>query len=199
MEPKSFIAGFAVAAFFLLLAVGIAGVMVPQKTNANPECPQASPITIGNSQCPSVQALFSPDSSDEIISLMRSAKDSIDLEMYVFTDDVLARELVDAQRRGVKVRVILESRVESTASTKTIPDALLAGGVEVKWASVQYALTHSKMMIIDGKKVLVGSINFSKNAQHKNREAAAIIESAQKVSEYEAIFQKDWQDGSLAG
>lgn len=180
MDVKSFAAGIVFCAVMLALAYAIAAPMLAGQKDA--------------SSCPAVEPLFSPDSSAEIISLMRSAQKSIDLEMYVFTDSALANELVDAKKRGVTVRVILEARVGSKASTQTIPAALSAGGAEVKWASLAYALTHSKMMIIDGKKVLVGSINFSKNAQHRNREAAAVIESEDKTAAYAAIFEQDWQD-----
>ena len=183
MDAKSFLAGIIVSSALLAVALAI-------------YFPAAS--LQANDACPSLQPLFSPDSSDEIIAMMRSAQKTIDIEMYVFTDDALARELVDAQKRGVKVRVILESRVESKASTQTIPAALEAGGIEVRWASLSYALTHSKMMVIDGKKVLVGSINFSKNAQHRNREAAAIIGCGEKVAEYSAVFEKDWTDATIA-
>jgi cardiolipin synthase A/B len=180
MDAKSFVVGFA----FCLLLIAVAYVAA----NA------LAPTSVSGQTCADVQPLFSPDSSSGIISLMRSAQKTIDVEMYVFTDDALARELADAQKRGVEVRVILEPRVDSTPSTKTIPDALLAAGVEVRWASLQYALTHSKMMIVDGKKVLVGSINFSKNAQHKNREAAAILDCADEAAQYSSVFEKDWAD-----
>ncbi len=175
MEIKSFLAGVAFSALLLIAAILIANAIT------SPPCAQATP-------------LFSPDASDEIISMMREAKETIEVEMYVFTDDALARELSDAQKRGVQVRVILEGRVNSKASTQTIPAALEAAGVQVRWASLQYALTHSKMMIIDGKKVLIGSINFSKSAQHKNREAAAVLECPEDASQYSEVFEKDWKD-----
>lgn len=175
MEPKSFLAGFLFSALLLIAAIFI------YSASAQAPCTEAEP-------------LFSPDSSGAIISMMRTAQKTIEVEMYVFTDDALARELADAQKRGVEVRVILEGRVESRASTQTIPAALEASGVQVRWASLQYALTHSKMMIIDGKRVLVGSINFSKNAQHRNREVAAVLSCPEDARGYSAVFEKDWAD-----
>jgi phosphatidylserine/phosphatidylglycerophosphate/cardiolipin synthase-like enzyme len=141
--------------------------------------------------CNLVQPVFAPGASDEIVSLIRSAKYSIDIEMYVLTDKELAQELAAAAQRGVRVRVLLEPRVESS-SINSISKALDAGGVEVRWASTRFALTHAKMMIIDGKKALVGSINFSKAAQNKNREVDVLI-SGPVLDELKKTFENDWE------
>lgn len=149
---------------------------------------------VGRASCNLVQPLFSPGAGDEIISMIRSARTSVDVEMYVFTDANLARELTDAAGRGVRVRVILEPRVDSS-SLDTIAQAMQTGGVSVRWANVRYALTHTKMMIIDGKRALVGSINFSKAAQNKNREAALEV-SGPVLDSLTQLFETDWADAS---
>ncbi len=141
--------------------------------------------------CNLVQPIFSPGTAPDLISLIREAKSTIDIEMYVFTDDALARELTAASQRGVSVRIILESRVTSS-SLDTIANALRAGGVDVRWASTQFTLTHSKVMVIDGQKALVGSINFSKNAQNKNRETAVIIQGP-ALGPIISTFESDWK------
>ncbi len=146
--------------------------------------------------CNLVQPIFSPGTSSDLVSLIREAKATIDIEMYVFTDDALARELTAASQRGVSVRVILESRVKSS-SLDTIANALRAGGADVRWASAQFTLTHSKVMIIDGQKALVGSINFSKNAQNKNRETAVIIQGP-ALGPLISTFETDWKTATLA-
>jgi len=145
--------------------------------------------------CAHVEPVFSPGSSDEILGMIRSARESIDVEMYVFTNEEIARELVASAGRGVRVRVILEGRVNSYNLDK-ISAALADGGVLVRWASVEFKLTHSKLMLVDGKRALVGSINFSKAAVEGNREAGAFIEG-EAVREYAQIFEKDWQAAAI--
>ncbi len=149
-----------------------------------------------SASCNLVQPIFSPGTNEELVSLIRSARTSIDVEMYVFTDENLARELTEASARGVKVRVILEPRV-SASNLNAIAAGLQAGGVSVKWASVRYQLTHTKMMIVDGKEALVGSINFSKAAQNKNREAAVVLEGP-ALADLQKIFEQDFKDGTMA-
>jgi len=141
-----------------------------------------------------VALVFSPGAEGEVVSFIRSAQKSVDIEMYVFTSDVIARELGEAVKRGVTVRVILEPRVEDSRKQKMF-DTLSALGVEMKWASFEYKLTHSKFIVVDGKRALVGSINFSESALNYNRETAVEMEG-EKVKEIAAAFETDWAKAS---
>jgi len=53
---------------------------------------------------------------------------------------------------------------------------------------------HSKVIIIDGEKVEVGSINFSESALKGNREAGIIISSRAIASRFSEAFESDWQN-----
>ncbi|MFA4983630.1 MAG: phospholipase D-like domain-containing protein [Candidatus Micrarchaeia archaeon] len=143
-----------------------------------------------------VSFVFSPDAEGEVVSFLRSAEKSIDIEMYVFTSEDIIRELADAKRRGVRVRVILEPRIEDSRKERVF--ALLSeSGVEARWASFSYKLTHSKFVIVDGRRALVGSINFSQSALNLNREAAVAVEG-EKVAELSAVFEEDWEKAGAA-
>src|SRR5918996_443546 len=48
------------------------------------------------------------DGRAPLLDEIRAARRSIDLEVYIITDDVILQALEEAQRRGVDVRVILE-------------------------------------------------------------------------------------------
>jgi len=139
------------------------------------------------------RTVFSPNSEAELISFVESAQDTIDLEMYVFTSEEMARELSDAALRGVKVRIILEKRANSY-NLGEIVSALKEGGAQIRWASLDYKLTHTKMMIVDGKRVFVGSTNFSSSALNQNREMAVIL-SGEIIEEFILEFEKDWKMG----
>ncbi|MFA6328743.1 MAG: phospholipase D-like domain-containing protein [Candidatus Micrarchaeia archaeon] len=137
-----------------------------------------------------VALVLSPGAEGEVVSFIRSAQQGIDIEMYVFTSDDIARELGDAVKRGVRVRVIMEPRVEDSRKQRMF-DALTALGVDARWASFSYKLTHSKFAVVDGKRALVGSINFSESALNYNREAAVEVEG-EKVKELAETFETDW-------
>ncbi len=142
-----------------------------------------------------LEPVFSPGAESEVLSLINSAEETIDLEMYVFTSEEVRSALADAEGRGVEVRAILEPRLFDKSRQQETYDYLKGNGAEVRWASLSYKLTHSKMMIIDGEKALIGSINFSWSALNKNREAGAVI-YGEPVKEYLQIFESDWSMGT---
>ena len=134
--------------------------------------------------------VFSPGAEQEIISLIDTADSSLDVEIYVFSSQDVMDALIDAKNRGVNVRVIMEKRTMSNTNQETF-DYLRNNGVEVRWASTAYKLTHSKFIIVDGKKVFVGSHNFSNSALNYNREASVII-TGEAVEEFIRVFEQDW-------
>jgi len=113
-----------------------------------------------------------PSSDDTVVDMINSAQDYVYVEMYVFTNKRIMEALADADNRGVDVRVILENSIDINQDAYLY---LKSHGVETRWASKNYRITHAKLMLIDGKKVFIGSPNFSWSAFHKNREFAAII------------------------
>jgi len=142
----------------------------------------------------SLSFVFSPAAEAKVLAFINSAKESVDVEMYVFTSDDVAGALGDAVKRGGKVRVIMEPRVEDSRKQKMF-DTLTALGCDVRWASFSYKLTHSKFVIVDGKRALLGSINFSESALNYNREADVEIEGA-IVQELVSVFEEDWKKAS---
>lgn len=175
-----FAAGVIVAALFFLISILI---FPPGDLTGGSAASFASaPVTIS--------ALFSPDAEDDVLTLINSATKSIDIEIYTFSSDEVVAALINAKNRGVKVRVIIEKRIAGKQNEETFA-ALSGAGIEVRWASKDFTLTHSKFTIFDGVKVLVGSHNLSKNALRKNREASVIF-TGPEVAEFARIFEEDW-------
>ena len=145
--------------------------------------------------CPGCNAkadfIFSPNSEQQVLSLIRSAQKTVDIEIYTFSSEDVLRELAEAESRGVRVRVIIEPRTADYRKDRVF-GLLLWLGADARWASMEYNLTHSKFIIIDGSKALVGSINLSESALNKNRETAVLLEG-DKVKELSAAFEEDWQ------
>jgi phosphatidylserine/phosphatidylglycerophosphate/cardiolipin synthase-like enzyme len=140
---------------------------------------------------PVIMPIFSPDNGNEIINILNNAEKSIDIEMYVFSSEELLETLKRAHERGVKIRIILEKRVVSDENKKMF-NALQSSGIEVRWASKVFTLTHAKFIIVDGKKVVVGSHNFSDRALNFNREASVLLERTNVVEYFKNIFENDW-------
>jgi phosphatidylserine/phosphatidylglycerophosphate/cardiolipin synthase-like enzyme len=94
---------------------------------------------------------------------------------------------VDAHRRGVDVKVILD-RSNRTAhySAATF---LAHAGIPV-WIDVRHAIAHNKIMIIDGDTILTGSFNFTTAAEQHNAENLLTIRDAALAEQYTANWQK---------
>ncbi|VVC04835.1 Cardiolipin synthase [Candidatus Burarchaeum australiense] len=177
---------------FIFFALGIllgAGFIIFASTNLPPSAaPSLSPSA---STCPAITAIFSPGGQDEIVPLIGSASSSLDVEMYVFSYQLLADELISAQARGVSVRVLLEPALSGDNANLKMAETLRDGGVDVRWADPSRT-NHAKFLIIDGKRVLVGSHNWSWHAMNTNREASVLVEDAATVSEFGRAFEQDW-------
>src|SRR5271170_4290432 len=88
------------------------------------------------------------DSAKPIVEAINGAKDSIRVKMFLFSDPTLLGTVVAAQRRGVKVRIMLnperrDGEKENDDSRKMLIDA----GIEVLDSNPEFDLTHEKSMV----------------------------------------------------
>ncbi len=137
----------------------------------------------------SVDTVFSPASQNEFVGIIGSAKETLDIMLYQFSNPAMMQALANAVSRGVRVRIILEPRVDANYPTA---EFLSQKGIQVRFASKEYTNTHAKTAIIDGKKVLVGSTNWSRQAMRSNRESSVVIQSEALAQEFERVFEEDW-------
>ncbi|MBI2495925.1 MAG: DUF1669 domain-containing protein, partial [Candidatus Omnitrophica bacterium] len=68
-----------------------------------------------------------------LLELLNQAEQTIDVEMYVLTDDEVVVALERAEARGVQVRVILDPN--QSGNQKHV-ERLKVHGIEVKWFPV---------------------------------------------------------------
>ncbi|MBI5034193.1 MAG: hypothetical protein HZB51_27040 [Chloroflexi bacterium] len=136
--------------------------------------------------------VWSPiNARQEWLKLIDSAKISIDLEQNEWVAPEIVQHVVDAAKRGVKVRGIYSPRapIESDNSEPYRNLVRQAGG-EIKYMSSPYV--HAKMFIVDGQRAFIGSENVSDNSLNNNRELGIIFDQADAVQSVRLIFEKDW-------
>jgi phosphatidylserine/phosphatidylglycerophosphate/cardiolipin synthase-like enzyme len=109
------------------------------------------------------------------------AKRIILVQAYSFTSAPIAKALLEAHKRGIQVQVILDKsqRTEKYSSA----DFLANQGVPTM-IDANHAISHNKVMIIDGETVISGSFNFTKAAQEKNAENVLIIRDKALAAQY---------------
>ena len=107
-------------------------------------------ITLSQDKSPTWEVYFSPNggSTDAIIKELNQAKNTIVVQAYSFTSAPIAKALLNAHKRGVKVEVILDKsqRTEKYSSGTFFFNA----GIPVK-IDAKHTIAHNKVMIIDGE------------------------------------------------
>jgi phosphatidylserine/phosphatidylglycerophosphate/cardiolipin synthase-like enzyme len=149
------------------------------------------PITIPQEHPPTCnwEVYFSPHggATDAIVRELNKAKSTILIQAYPFTSAPIAKALLNAHKRGVKIEVILDKsqRTQKYSSATFFFNA----GIPVK-IDAQHAIAHNKVMIIDGETVITGSFNFTKAAEENNAENLLVIRD-KKLAE---LYIKNWQE-----
>ena len=123
---------------------------------------------------PSIDVFFSPKggATDTIVQELSRSKKEILVQAYSFTSAPIAKALVDAHKRGVKVTVVLDKsqRSEKYSSADFVNNAGILTYIDDK-----HTIAHNKIMIIDQAVVITGSFNFTKAAEEKNAENLLVI------------------------
>jgi len=145
----------------------------------------ATDLTLNNTPA---RVCFSPNGgcTESIVKEINAAKSEILLQAYSFTSAPIAKALLYAHKRGVKVEAILDKsqRKERYTSATFISNA----GIPT-YIDDQHAIAHNKIIIIDRETVITGSFNFTKAAEEKNAENLLIIRN----KELAKIYLENWE------
>ena len=142
----------------------------------------------------------SPSGGSESMQLMyhlaiTAARSSIELaNSYFVPDEMTLRILVEAARRGVKVRVIVPSgHIDSETVRKASRASwgpMLQAGIEI--AEYQPTMFHVKTLVVDGAFSSVGSTNFDNRSFRLNDEANLNVLSREFGAAQQLVFNQDW-------
>jgi len=133
------------------------------------------------------------DGLEPFLDQLSSARTSLDVVVYLLTNQIVVEALISAQERGVAVRVMIEEDpFGGGAGSGDSLRALESAGVETEYGVSTFRYTHEKAVIIDGKRALVMTANLTKSAFTRNREYLALVTSPLEVAEIQAIFNADW-------
>ncbi len=142
------------------------------------------------------QLLVLPDDgADVVLGLIDNARDTIRFKIYLLTYREARTALVNAARRGVDVRIIIDpDPVGGNESNIESYQMLESAGVAVRWSSDAFRHTHEKSLVIDDKIALIATFNFTHSSFTRNREYGLLSTGPDVVAEVAAIFDADWND-----
>lgn len=137
----------------------------------------------------SVEVFFSPNGgcTEAVVRELNRAKETVQVQAYSFTSLPIAKALVSAHRRGVKVQVILDvtQRGERYSSADFVAHAQIPTFIDAR-----HAIAHNKVMIIDGETVITGSFNFTRAAEEQNAENLLVIHDPRLAAKYAQNWQQ---------
>ncbi|MFA5644774.1 MAG: phospholipase D-like domain-containing protein [Candidatus Ratteibacteria bacterium] len=138
---------------------------------------------------PDLRVFFTPFSNcEEVIrNEIRKASQSIKFVAFTFTSDEIAEELCRAGLRNISIFGIFERGQRSKYDEHSF---LSRFPFQVKYDSFINAV-HDKWFLIDNKKIITGSYNFTKTAR-KNIECVIILSDPMVVERYRKRFRYLW-------
>ncbi|HQG32485.1 MAG TPA: phospholipase D family protein [Deltaproteobacteria bacterium] len=129
-----------------------------------------------------VDVYFSPKggAAEAIIREIDHARKDIFIQAYSFTSAPIAKALVNAHKRGVRVEVLLDKSQRTSKYSSS--DFFAHAGIPT-FIDSSHAIAHSKIMIIDGSTLITGSFNFTKAAEEKNAENLLIFKGNKPLAD----------------
>ncbi len=134
---------------------------------------------------------FSPEGSAQklVMNTLNIARHSINLMGYSFTSPEVVKALLAAKRRGVDVRVVLDSKGNQGRASVAAINLLVNAGIKVRTVD-NYKIMHDKVAIIDGVTVQTGSYNYTRAAQRSNSENVVVMWQMPEVAQ---VYFGHWQ------
>lgn len=133
------------------------------------------------------------DGYPAVLTELENAACTIDVTIYMLTDDVIFAALLAAESRDVRVRVILDQYPYGMfGDQQEARDRLEAGGADVIWSSKDFRFTHAKYIVIDGRVALIMNQNLTGAAFNSNREFGVVTTDPGIVEQVQTLFDADW-------
>jgi PLD-like domain/Metal binding domain of Ada len=133
-----------------------------------------------------VAVYFSPNggATEAVVRALHAAQTQVLMQAYSFTSASIAKALIEAHKRGVKILAVLD---KSNETDKYSAATFLNNAGIQPLIDDKHAIAHAKVMVIDRATIITGSFHFTKAAEEKNAENLLVItEVPALVKVYEA-------------
>ncbi len=142
-----------------------------------------------------IHVLFSAEDGvvDRIIAFVQGAQTSIRFLAFSFTDYPLADAMRQRAAAGVDVAGVFEKVGSETESAEL--RTLFCAQIPVRQDG-NGSFMHDKLIIVDNRIVITGSLNFSSSADEDNDENVIIIDNAEIAALYVQEFERVYAQGS---
>ena len=133
---------------------------------------------------------------NRVARFIDAAEESLFLQNERYQDEVIIERLVRATRRGVKLHVLARPAhflkkgklVEGVEGLRILQD------LGAKVHRLKGLKLHAKLMLADGKHVIIGSINLAPGSFDSRRELAIEVHDESVVKRVQGVVRQDWEN-----
>ena len=133
---------------------------------------------------------------DRLAQLIDGAEDSLFIQNERYQDPIMIEHLVRAARRGVKVHLMArpahtlkeDQLIEGVGGLRILHD------VGIKIHKLKHLKLHAKMILADGDRGIVGSINLAPGSFDSRRELAIEMRDDDVTTRLHKVAQHDWEN-----
>jgi len=123
---------------------------------------------------------------DDLVALIDSAQESVDVAAYDLDLDSVADALLRARGDGVEVRLVTDG---SNADEEAVV-RLRGGGIPIVARPEGWGIMHDKFVVVDGMWTWTGSWNLTENGTYRNNNNAVLVASRALAEDYAAEFEE---------
>jgi phosphatidylserine/phosphatidylglycerophosphate/cardiolipin synthase-like enzyme len=134
-----------------------------------------------------VETFFSPNGgcTEAIVNNIDQAKSAVLIQAYNFTSYAITRAVVQAKKRGVNVKIILDK--SQWVKRRYTADLLAYMGINIL-IDDKHDSAQSNIIIIDSEVVITGSFHFTMSAEYDNAANLLILQSKKLAT----IYTESW-------
>jgi hypothetical protein len=126
--------------------------------------------------------LISPyNSREKMTAVLRSAKETIQIADAKVEDPAIVSVIAERAREGVRVQILGDAK-----HVIRFPEGF-------EFRAVPRFKLHAKLVIVDGKRAVIGSMNMRTESFDRRREVCVVIEDAEALKRLRAVFASDWE------
>ncbi len=133
---------------------------------------------------------------DRIAHFIDAANHTIFVQNERYQDSVIIERLVRAARRGVKVHVMARKphSLKKDKLVEAVGGLRIMDDVGIKIHTLRHLKLHGKMLIADGSRAIVGSINLAPGSFDDRRELAIEVHDEDIVARLHQVAKQDWEN-----
>ena len=133
---------------------------------------------------------------ERIARFIDAARDYLFLQNERYQDPTIIERLVAAHARGVKVHLMSlpPHALKENKLLEGVSGLRVMADTGIKIHKLKGLHLHAKMLLADGKRAIVGSMNIAPGSFDSRRELAIETEDRSVVRRLERTFRKDWKN-----